>query len=199
MQIEAQQFLRLAEQAGQIAAVDIEATGLRGDYNSVLVVSIKPYGQKVTTFKIQRPGQDQKVVREAGEMLEGLDAWITYYGKGFDLPMLNTRRLVWGLPPIDKRHHIDMYYTLKSNLNTSRRSQGHLLSWLGVKYVPSKGEVETTAEMPQKMTVSAEMWNKVLAEPRKYIPVMVDRCESDVEGLLALYDRTKHLILDIRR
>jgi hypothetical protein len=41
--IDAQDYLRLLEDANRIAFVDIEATGLRGDYNSTLVVSIKPY------------------------------------------------------------------------------------------------------------------------------------------------------------
>lgn len=185
MQIEAATFLRLCEQAKTIGFVDIEASGLRGDYNSVLVVSVKPYGEKPKTFTVVQPGNDQRVVRQAKEALEALDCWVTYYGKGFDIPMLNTRLLRWGQRPIEKRPHIDMYYTLKSNLLTARRSQAHLLSWLG------------TPE--QKMGVSAEAWNEVLADPRKCIPTMVERCESDVAGLEGLYRRTSHLIVDVKR
>ena len=49
MQIEVPTFLRLAEQAKRILFVDLEATGLRGDYNSVLCVSMRPYGEKSIT------------------------------------------------------------------------------------------------------------------------------------------------------
>ena len=184
MRIDAQTFLRLVENAKTIVFLDIEATGLRGDYNSVLVVSARPFGSAAKTFSVKQPGNDQKVVREAKEYLESADAWVTYYGKGFDLPMLNTRLLRWGQPPIEKRPHIDLYYTLKYNLLMARRSQGHLLSWL-----------QTPEE---KMSVSAEAWNEVLANPKKAMKKMVERCNSDTEGLQALYNRTRHLIHDIK-
>jgi uncharacterized protein YprB with RNaseH-like and TPR domain len=185
MQLDAQDFLRLAEKANTIAFWDIEATGLRGDYNSILTVSIKPYQSKPTTFCITQPGHDQKVVREARDYLESFDCWVTYYGKGFDIKMLDTRLLKWGMMPTAKRPHIDMYYSLKSHILTARRSQGHLLSWLG------------TPE--EKMTVGADMWNEIIRNPQKAMKTMVARCESDCEGLQALYEKTKHLIRDVKR
>ena len=162
--------------------LDIEATGLRGDYNSVLCVSLKPCNQKPLTFVVKQRGNDQRVVREVKAALEQYMVWCGYYSKGFDVPMLNTRLLHWNLPPIEKRHHIDLYFSLKSNILTARRSQGHLLSWLRLP--------------EQKMTVSADVWNEVLHDPSK-MAIMVKRCESDVRGLQALYGRTRHLIRDI--
>lgn len=184
-QVDSQMLLRLMEKSKSIAFVDIEATGLRGDYNSVLCVSIKPYGSKPYSVSVLQPGNDQRVVRDAKRILEGYDCWVTYYGKGFDLPMLNTRLLRWGQAPISKRLHIDMYYTLKYNLLMARRSQGHLLSWLGTPQ--------------QKMGVSAEVWNKIIADPAGQMSTMISRCESDVRGLEGLYNKTKHVIADIKR
>lgn len=185
MRIEAQDYLRLVEKAKTLAFFDIEATGLRGDYNSVLVVSIKPFDSPVTTFSIKRVGNDVKVVREAKEMLESFDCWVGYYSKGFDIPMLNTRLLKWGLMPIEKRLHLDLYFSLKSNLLTARKSQGHLLSWLG------------TPE--QKMSVGANVWSEMADKTEEHMPTMIERCESDVKGLEELYNKTKHLIRDINR
>ena len=186
MQIEPQDFLRLAEASNSICFFDIEATGLRGDYNSILVASVKPYKGKAETVTIQQAGNDKAVVRKTKEILESYDCWVTYYGKGFDIPMINTRLLKWGYPPVVKKLHLDMYYTLKSNLLTARRSQGHLLSWL---------------EVPeQKMTVGADMWNAIVTDPSgPAMKTMVKRCESDVEGLQGLYERTNHVIRDIKR
>ncbi len=185
MQVDAQDYLRLIEGAGTLAIFDIEASGLRGDYNSILCVSIKPFGQKARSYSIEQAGNDQKVVRQVKKDLESFDCWCTYYGKGFDVPMINTRLLKWGIAPLNKRPHIDMYYSLKSNLLTARRSQGHLLSWLG------------TPE--EKMSVSADVWNRIVGNPKKHMPEMKRRCESDCEGLEALYRRTKHLIREITR
>ncbi len=99
--------------------------------------------------------------------------------------MLNTRLLKWGYEPIEKRPHIDLYYTLKYNILTARKSQGHLLSWL-----------ETPEE---KMTVSADMWNAIVRDVDAAMPTMIKRVESDCKGLRSLYFRTKHLIREIKR
>lgn len=184
--VETQDFLRLAEGANTLLFVDIEATGLRGDYNSILVTSGLPYRNTVpVSFRVGQPGNDKRVVKEVKEMLEAHDCWVTYYGKGFDIPMVNTRLLKWGYKPVEKRPHVDLYFTLKSNLLTARRSQAHLLEWL---------------ETPEtKMTISADVWNQILHNFDATIETLVQRCESDVRGLRALYEKTKHIIVDIKR
>jgi len=197
VQVDAQTFLRLAEAAGTIASFDLEATGLKGDYNSILCVSIRPVGKRCVTYAITKPGHDKEVVKQAAELLSSMDCWITYYGKGFDFYMINTRLLKWGLPPLQRKPHIDMYYTLKSNLNTSRRSQAHLLDWLRIRRTGESTDRDNQ-EAVHKMTVSADEWNEVLANPRKAMPTMIRRCESDTLGLQALYLRTKHLIKEIK-
>lgn len=186
MKVDVQEYLRLVKTAKTLAFWDIEATGLRGDYNSILVASVKPYKSKPTTFKIVQPGNDKKLVRELKDHLESFDCWVTYYGKGFDVKMLDTRLLKWGYQPVVKKPHIDMYYTLKAHLLTARRSQGHLLHWLDAP--------------EQKMSVGAEMWNQILHDPTgEAMATMIKRCESDCKGLESLFDKTDHLIGDIKR
>ncbi len=185
MQIDAQDYLRLVETANKICFFDIEATGLRGDYNSVLVTSIKSFHGEPFSLSISQPGNDRRVVREASEYLSQFDCWVSYYGKGFDVPMLNTRLLKWGLRPIPQRHHLDLYFLCKAHLLTARKSQGHLLSWL---------------EAPeQKMTVGADVWNQVLTNPKEAMKTMIARCESDTIGLQELYKQVRHLARDIKR
>ena len=184
MQINEQDFLDMAEEGNKLLFVDIEATGLKGDYNSVLVVSALPYqAKKATSFVVKQPGNDQKVVREAKEYMEEFLCWVTYYGKGFDLPMLNTRLLRWEQEPIAKRHHIDLYFSLKANILTARKSQAHLLRFL---------DCDT-----QKMDVSPSEWCTVLETGD--LKKMTERCESDCAGLRGLYKKTRHLIREIKR
>lgn len=185
MNLEPKDFLRLVEKAKTLVFFDIEATGLKGDYNSILVVSVKPYGLKPESFSVLQVGNDKRVVREAKERLEAADCWVGYYSKGFDIPMLNTRLLRWGLPPIEKRPHLDLYFTLKSNILTGRRSQAHLLRWLG------------TAE--QKMDVGADVWAEMGLDFNKNIKTMIQRCESDTAGLEGLYNATKHLVRELKK
>jgi uncharacterized protein YprB with RNaseH-like and TPR domain len=197
MNLDTQAFLRLAEAAKTIVSFDIEATGLRGDYNGILCVSIRPVGGKATTFAVDKAGRDKDVVMAASKMLSAMDCWISYYGKGFDFPMINTRLLKWGLPPLTRRPHLDMYYILKYNLLTARRSQAHLLDWLRIEK-HGRDEDHDGTKTIHKMSVSADEWNEVLADPTTVMPTMIKRCESDTLGLQALYLRTKHLIKDAK-
>lgn len=184
MQIDVQTFLRLVEQTHRLAFFDIESLGQQGDYGSILVISVKPFGVDPVTFAVRQVGNDQRVVREARDFLSRFDVWCSYYGKGFDVPMLNTRLLRWGLASLDRRLHIDLYYTLKFALSTGRRSQAHLLEWLALP--------------ERKMTISADVWASTPFKPKEQLEKLRARCESDTAGLEALYVRTSHLIRDIR-
>lgn len=162
---------------------DLESNGLKGDYNSLLCGSIKPFGKKPYTFSVKQVGNDQKIAREIGDELEQYLCWVTFYGKGFDVPMLNTRRLKWGLNPVEKRHHLDLYFSLKSNTLMGRRSMASYAAFLG------------TPE--QKMSVSQNVWSEMAFKIDEHMPGMISRCESDCSVLEDVYRKTRHLIREI--
>lgn len=194
-QIDAQALLQLAEKAGELCFLDIEATGLSGDYNSVLVVSIKPVRKKPEVRSVRHPGEDRSVVEWALRRLADFAVWVTYYGKVFDIPMLRTRALENGLvQDVPRRHHVDLYFLVRYRLNTSRRSQGHLLEWL-------YPEPKENAKLKRKLTVSPRVWNAVLADETREqaMHTLERRCASDTEGLQSLYWRTRYLITEVSR
>jgi uncharacterized protein YprB with RNaseH-like and TPR domain len=184
MQFDAQKFLPIAEKAGALAFVDIEAANLNADFGTMVVTSIKPYKQKPLTFW-GKPGKDKKLVKTVAEVMAEYPLWCTFYGKLFDIPFINSRLLVNGLPPLPKHHHIDLYWTVKSRTHLSRRNQGHILSWLG------------TPE--EKMSVGPGVWANLAANYGENIEILKERCESDVIGLEAMYEKVKHLISEITR
>lgn len=185
MQINPQEYLSLVEETGKLAAWDIEATQLNADLGSVLCASVKPYGKKAYTFKIKAVGNDVKVVRDLKDALEEYSCWLTFYGKGFDVPFVNTRLLKWGYEPVDTRHHIDLFFTLKPNTKMSSKGLGRYASLLNLE--------------DQKMGVSQNTWSEMAFRIAKHMPEMVRRCESDCEVLEQLYDKTKHLVKDIKK
>jgi uncharacterized protein YprB with RNaseH-like and TPR domain len=184
MQIPTQKYLEYVTKTNKLAFFDIESSGLKGDYNSIFVVSIKPINSDPFSFSIKQVGNDNRVVREAKQALAQFDCLCGYYSKGFDWPMLNTRLLKWGVSPLEPRYHIDLYYQLKHHILTGRRSQGHLLNWLGTD--------------EQKMGVGASVWSEMGFKLEEHLPMMIERCESDVRGLQQLYEKTYHLIQDVK-
>ncbi len=70
MQLDAQEFLKLVEDSHQICSWDIESSGLKGDYNSILVCSIRPRGGKTKTFSVIRPGDDRTLCGQIRDELE---------------------------------------------------------------------------------------------------------------------------------
>lgn len=184
MQIRAEEFLPIAERAGAVAFVDIEASNLKADFGTVVVVSIKPFGKPPITFSAA-PGKDKALLEKVAVELSKYQVWVTFYGKMFDIPFINSRLLLNKLPPLSKNHHVDMYWVIKSRTALSRRNQAHLLEWLET---PSK-----------KMSVSPNVWAHMAAQPTESLKILRERCASDVTGLEAMYKRTKHLIQEITR
>lgn len=184
MQITAQEILPVLERAKALAFVDIEAANLNADYGTVVVVSIKPYKSKSVTFTAV-PGRDKQLLRDVSTELIKYPVWITFFGKRYDIPFLNSRLIYHGLPLLPKHHHIDMWMVMKMRTHLSRRNQAHLLSWLG------------TPE--EKMSVSPTVWSEMSVKPKEKLEILRKRCESDVAGLEAMYERAKGAIGEITR
>lgn len=187
MQIDAQEVLSMAEQTGKLVFFDLETANLTGDYGKILVASLKPYGKKPITWNIHPDigsPSEEHLVAEVRDALESFPIWVSYYGKMFDVPMLRSRLLFFKQRNVEPRHHLDMYFMLKSKVLTSRRSQAHYLRWL---------------DMPeQKMDLSPAEWGEAMESP-KAMRKLVARCESDVRGLEQLYKNTRHLVVNIER
>ena len=179
-----EEFLPIAERAGALAFVDIEASNLKSDFGTVVVVSVKPYKRPPITFSAG-PGRDSKILRQVSAELHKYQCWVTFYGKLFDIPFIQSRLLVNGMAPLEKRHHIDLYWVVKSRTVLSRRNQAHLLNWF-----------ETPEE---KMSVSPNIWANMAVKTPEKLQILRARCESDVTGLEALYEKTKHIIGEITR
>ena len=193
MQVDVQRYLDFLEDSGKFYFVDTESQGLEGDYGRLYVGSVKEFDGPTTTFYIGENFSDRGMVRDLKDKMEEADAWVTFYGKGHDIPLINTRLARWGYKPLEQRHHIDMFYQLVRKLKTARKSQAHLLEFL-----------EDTMEIlglkvERKMTISPNVWSDLPTHYHRNIKILRDRCDSDVDGLKVLYQVTRGLIRDIKR
>lgn len=184
MKVNVQDFLDMVEETKKIAIFDTEATGLKSDYNSLLVASVRPFGGPTKTFKVSRPGDDRTLAKDLRDELEKYQVIVGYYSKGYDIPMLRGRLLRHNMIDIQSILHIDMYFQLRHKVNPARRSQAHISEWLNLEH--------------KKLTLSPQVWNDVLANPKTELSKLVKRCEADVIELEDIYSRCRHLIRDIK-
>ena len=185
MQLDAQDFIRLVEANQSLALWDTESVGFNADYGTLLCGSVKTVYGSIKTFRVEQLGNDKKVARELKEYLETFDAWVTYFGKGHDVPFLNTRLLKHGLAPVEPRPHIDLFFVVKHHLRMSTKSQAQVLSFL-----------ETPG---QKMHLSPSNWSELGMDFSKRMKNIIARCESDCSGLEDGFHKIKHVIRDVKR
>jgi len=172
----------------KMLALDIETSDLKGDRGRVFCAvfmdiangnKIKIFREDEKQFRTKLTGDDSKLVRAIRDYMFDAFFWISYYGRGFDIPFLNTRLKIAEEWPIEKRKHIDLYYyTGGQNLKIGRRS----LRVLAERFQFKIGKRDV--EFPKWMIAGNERYNP--SSKKQYKEAMneiVGHCVKDVELL----------------
>ncbi len=99
----------------QWAFLDTETTGLAGGAGTyaflIGVGRITAEGFRVRQFFLREPGEEASVLEALARHLEPFRVMVTYNGKAFDQPLLETRfRMVRARPPFSSMDHLDLLY-----------------------------------------------------------------------------------------
>lgn len=172
----------------KIIAWDIEATSLTANWGTVLCVGLKTVGKRkvdvlsVADYPAYRTDttNDKDLVRAVRDRLADADAWVTWYGKGYDVPMLNTRLLYHGLAPLPPIPHIDCWQTARHRLKLTSNRLNAVQGFFGLK----------TAKSP----VEGTTWVKAIAGNRSALRYIEEHCRKDVLVLEEAYEKIKPLI-----
>src|SRR5580692_6413017 len=97
------------------AFLDTETTGLAGGTGTyaflIGVGSIEPAGFRLRQFFMRDYGEEPSMLHRLAEYLERFDVLITYNGKAYDQPLLETRfRMVRSRPPFGHMEHLDLLF-----------------------------------------------------------------------------------------
>ncbi|MGA3096886.1 MAG: ribonuclease H-like domain-containing protein [Bryobacteraceae bacterium] len=101
------------------AFLDTETTGLAGGAGTyaflIGVGSIEPAGFRLRQFFMRDYGEEPSLLWRLAEHLKGFDVLVTYNGKSYDQPLLETRfRMVRAytgrLRPFDRMEHLDLLF-----------------------------------------------------------------------------------------
>lgn len=99
----------------RIAFLDTETTGLAGGTGTVAFVTgvgrITPEGFTVRQFFLRDFDEESSALAALADHLEEFDVLVTYNGKSFDQPLLETRyRMSRRKPPFARLEHLDLLY-----------------------------------------------------------------------------------------
>jgi len=192
-----------------ILGIDIEATDLKADFGTVLTVDViridptgvmqyKPESFNLFDYKenrgtwvpeggtlkqgkpMVRTNDDALLLVDVQKRLSEADIWTGWYSKGYDLPFLNTRMLLAGVPPLPPIPHIDLYFTARSNY---KLSSNRLAAWQEFLNL-------TDAKTP----LLRKTWREAGAGDLEALKYVSEHCHQDVLVLRGVYERLKSSI-----
>lgn len=93
--------------------LDTETSGLAGGTGTyafeIGVGRFNKEGFQLAQFFMRHPGEEPALLTGLSEFIDGMQAVVTYNGKSFDIPLLNTRYTMMGLTsPFEGIDHFDL-------------------------------------------------------------------------------------------
>lgn len=185
----------------KFVVIDWESTALKADQGFLLCGGFKPLGGKPYVIGLRDTGTgkrrrdiDAPLARALRDEVEKYDGIITWNGKMFDIPLLNTRLLLCKERPLWKKpFHIDaMYY--------ARQGQACMTS-SRLDWVAKQHEVASS-----KTSLDLAVWKEAEAEAlgrfkfgHENYDYVVDHCEKDLLVTEQVYEQLKPLVSRITR
>lgn len=179
---------KFIEPKARILLWDIETSHLKADFGTVLCCGWKWLDEKrihvpaITDYRgwDHDATNDKNLIRDFAKVLTEADIWVTYYGKGFDVPYIQAKLLEHGLPFLPNTRHVDLFFTVKHNMAISRKSLANVSWFLRLN--------------AKKTPVDGRTWKKAMTGHKQSIKYVVDHCYSDVELLEEAYLRLRPLV-----
>lgn len=173
---------------------DIEATGLKGDFDHLLCASIKPIGEKPIVFRIdespdyaKHPWDDSDLARRIRDELENYMIVIGWNHVGYDLPFTNTRLIKADYLPINTATMcmVDMLWASRYRLMLhSNRLQAV------IEYLETKTSKTPLDPHLWQMAEHANVGGPAL----KALDKVVEHNIKDVESLEEVANKLSHFV-----
>jgi uncharacterized protein YprB with RNaseH-like and TPR domain len=172
------------------AFFDIEAGGLKGEFDQVYCAAFKEYGKE--PYVLSRgygETNDKRLCIEIKKELKEYDIIITYYGLGYDKPFINSRLAKHRLKPLERQLHIDCYRLAKKIFHYALNSKRlvAICELLGIE-----GKTRVEPDLWEKMKYASRV------EKKKSLNEIIEHCLWDVKTLELAFDLCfKHAIVSV--
>lgn len=176
---------------------DIESSSLNANFGIILCCcfmdwDLDPKKRKVETLRLdqydlyqKKPWDDTLLARAIRDRLMQSDIIVSYNGRMFDIPFINTRLVMNNDDSMSKMKHLDLYFQVRYKL---RLHSSRLAS------------VQEALGLPDAKTpIKPEHWVRALTGHRQSFDYIVKHCVLDVKVLGEAYDQLRHLVEHISK
>lgn len=164
---------------------DIEATNLSASMGYILCIGYKwAHEKEVHLIRIDQTPEgrlhktdDSGVLKQFGKVFEQADVVVHHFGEYFDIPFIQTRRMMKGLKPMPVVAQVDTWRIAKKRLKFHSNRLAALISSLKCPYA--------------KTELKGDIWIEAMAGEKKAVDYVVKHCKYDVLSLEWVYDKIK--------
>lgn len=168
--------------------LDLETSDLDADRGVILCASYESSKEpgKVRTIRQDKTNpkwktdrsDDRELVVQVCKVIRDHDVLVGHNSARFDVPMLRTRALRWGLKPLKDVKQIDPCQIAWRKFKLKSNSLGRIADFIGV----------ADKKTPLDMSVWAEA---TLAGSKKAMDLIVAHCEADIRVLSGVFNMVK--------
>ena len=167
---------------------DVESTGLNATFGTLLCIGWKFLGEKkvycplITECGNEDMLDDSGLVARFAEVFETCDYHVTYYGKRFDYPLVQSKLLLYGQAPLSPKPHLDLWFTSRYKLKLHNNRLDTVAKFLQLEN--------------QKNAIDFEAWRRAAIGDKKALGIVKSHCIPDVLVLEEAFLRMRPLIAD---
>lgn len=165
---------------------DIESTGLNATFGTILCIGYKflndPDVHVPTILDGKRRKDmldDKKLVERFAKVYNHCDYSVGHYSSRFDLPMIRTKLLKFGLPPLPPKPHIDTWWIARRELKLHSNRLAVLQDFLGVSN--------------SKTPLKPDDWIQAAHGSKAALDYIVEHCRCDVLVLEEVFMKLRPL------
>lgn len=170
----------------KILFFDIESTGLNATFGTILCIGYKFLSDPEVHVPTILDGRkrasmldDKRLVERFAKVYNHCDYSVGHYSSRFDLPMIRTKLLKWGLPPLPPKPHIDTWWVARRELKLHSNRLAVLQDFLGC----------TAAKTPLK----PDDWIQAAHGSKDALEYIVEHCRQDVLVLEEVFVKLRPL------
>lgn len=165
--------------------LDIEATNLAASMGYILCIGYKwAHEKKAHVIRIDQTKEgklhktdDTGVLREFEKIFNEADIVVHHFGQFYDIPFIQTRRMMKGLAPLPVVTQVDTWRIAKKRLKFHSNRLDAIISALKCPY--------------KKTQLRGDLWIEAMAGDRKALDYVVEHCYYDVLSLEWVYNKIK--------